>query len=84
MGSYARHLTDCTLALSAKATSLKFVEDHVQNARGRVLVIETSSVPKLERTRKFYAKRGYSACGQVPDFYADGEDKVIFAKRLGR
>jgi len=76
-------LTDCTLALSAKATSLKFVEDHVQNARGRVLVIETSSVPKLERTRKFYAKRGYSARSGA-GLLRRRQDKVIFAKRLGR
>lgn len=61
---------------------LQFVEGHARAAGGRVLIIETSSLPKLERTRKFYAKRGYIACGQVPDFYADGDDKVIFAKRL--
>lgn len=61
---------------------LQFVEGHARSAGGRVLIIETSSLPKLERTRNFYAKRGYVVCGQVPDFYADGDDKVIFAKRL--
>lgn len=61
---------------------LRFVEDQVRAARGRVLIIETSSLPKLERTRSFYMKRGYAFCGQVPDFYADGDDKVLFAKRL--
>lgn len=61
---------------------LRFVEAHVRSAGGRILLIETSSLPKLDRTRKFYAKRGYTACGQVPDFYADGDDKVIFAKRI--
>ena len=61
---------------------LKFVEDHVRSANGRILIIETSSLPKLERTRRFYARRGYVQCGQVPDFYADGDDKVIFAKRM--
>lgn len=60
---------------------LKFVEEYVRSANGRSLIIETSSLPKLERTRRFYAKRGYVLCGQVPDFYADGDDKVIFAKR---
>ena len=61
---------------------LRFVEAHLHSAGGRILLIETSSLPKLDRTRKFYAKRGYTACGQVPDFYADGDDKVIFAKRI--
>ncbi|MEO7327678.1 MAG: GNAT family N-acetyltransferase [Minicystis sp.] len=63
-------------------TLLSAVEHHVRDAGGRLLLIETSSLPALERTRDFYAKRGYVACGRVPDFYADGDDKVIFAKRL--
>lgn len=63
-------------------TLLRFVEAHVHSKGGRMLLIETSSLPKLDRTRRFYAKRGYTVCGQVPDFYADGDDKVIFAKRI--
>lgn len=61
---------------------LRFVEDHVRAAGGRLLLIETSSLPALERTRHFYAKRGYTACGRVPDYYGDGDDKVIYAKRM--
>lgn len=61
---------------------LRFVESHVRDAGGRLLLIETSSLPELERTRQFYAKRGYAECGLVPDFYADGDGKVIFAKRM--
>jgi GNAT superfamily N-acetyltransferase len=63
-------------------TLLSAVEHHVRDAGGRLLLIETSSLPALARTRKFYAKRGYVPCGRVPDFYADGDDKVIFAKRM--
>jgi GNAT superfamily N-acetyltransferase len=61
---------------------LAFVEAHVQNAGGRLLLIETSALPALDRSRAFYAKRGYVPCGQVPDFYADGDDKVIYVKRM--
>lgn len=61
---------------------LRFVEAQVHSKGGRRLLIETSSLPKLARTRKFYAERGYTVCGQVPDFYADGDDKVIFSKRI--
>ena len=94
LGPLGRHLELSTHRFQAKALSdsklvvlpgdelLKFVEEYVRSANGRVLIIETSSLPKLERTRRFYAKRGYVLCGQVPDFYADGDDKVIFAKRI--
>ena len=61
---------------------LRSVECHVRNGNGRLLLIATSSLPKLERTRHFYTRRGYIECGRVPDFYADGDSKVIFAKHL--
>lgn len=61
---------------------LGFVEERVREAGGRLLLISTSSLPPLERTRRFYAKRGYAECGRIPDYYADGDDKVIFAKRV--
>lgn len=62
--------------------SLRFVEDRVREAGGRLLLISTSSLPLLARTRQFYAKRGYTECGRIPDYYADGDDKVVFAKRV--
>lgn len=61
---------------------LTAVEDHARAAGGRLLVVETSSTPPLDPTRRFYAHRGYVECGRVPDFYADGDDKVVFVKRL--
>ena len=62
---------------------LRSVEAHVRAAGGRLLVIETSSQTALEPTRRFYAKHGYAECGLVPDFYADGDGKMIYAKRIG-
>ena len=61
---------------------LRSVEDHVRAAGGRILVVETSSMPAFDAVRRFYAARGYVECGRVPDFYADGDGKVIFAKRM--
>ncbi|AMW06295.1 GNAT family N-acetyltransferase [Gemmatimonas phototrophica] len=62
---------------------LDAVEATVMAEAGRVLVIETSALPPLARARAFYAKRGYVECGRVPDFYSVGDDKIIFAKRMG-
>jgi GNAT superfamily N-acetyltransferase len=61
---------------------LAFVEDQVRTAGARVLVIETSSAPSFAPVRQFYLNRGYSDCGTIPDFYADGDGKVTFAKRM--
>lgn len=60
------------------------VERRVRDAGGRILIVETSSLPTLARTREFYRRRGYSECGQVPDFYAEGDAKVVFAKGVAR
>ena len=61
---------------------LTAVESHVLAAEGRLLIVETSSLPTLARARKFYMRSKYVACGEVPDFYADGDNKITFAKRL--
>ena len=63
---------------------LKFSEETVLAAAGRLLLIETSSLPAFDPVRRFYARRGYVECGRIPDFYAVGEAKVIYFKRLTR
>lgn len=61
---------------------LESVETDVRAAGGRLLIIETSSLPPLGRARAFYRRNGYAECGQIPDFYAVGDGKMIFSKRL--
>jgi ribosomal protein S18 acetylase RimI-like enzyme len=61
---------------------LRHAEDDIRARRGRVLFIETSSLPQYELTRKFYLKHGYEINGQLRDYYADGDDMVVFRKRL--
>jgi ribosomal protein S18 acetylase RimI-like enzyme len=58
------------------------VEEQVRARAGRLLLIETSSTPHYDPTRRFYLKNQYTLVAQIPDYYADGDDKVIFAKRL--
>jgi GNAT superfamily N-acetyltransferase len=61
---------------------LRYAESEIRNASGRMLLIETSSLPKYELTRRFYLKHGYSQIAAVPDYYADGDDMLIFGKRM--
>jgi len=61
---------------------LHFVEGDIRAAGGRMLFIDTASLAHYEPTRKFYLKHGYEVTGVLGDFYADGDDKVVFRKRL--
>jgi|SRR5579864_676644 len=61
---------------------LKHAEEEIRRERGRQLLIETSSLPHYEPTRMFYLKHGYEPDCVVRDFYADGDDMVVFRKRI--
>jgi ribosomal protein S18 acetylase RimI-like enzyme len=61
---------------------LEYVEGEVRSLNGRLLLIETSSTDAYQPTRRFYMKHGYRPVAQILDFYADGDDKVIFSKRM--
>jgi GNAT superfamily N-acetyltransferase len=63
---------------------LKYAEDDIKKHNGRQLLIETSSLPHYELTRKFYLKHGYVQACAVPDYYADGDSMVIFRKHFER
>src|SRR5262249_32854710 len=58
------------------------VEDDIGARAGRLLFIETSSLPHYEPTRRFYLKHGYEVGAELRDYYADGDDMVVFRKRL--
>jgi GNAT superfamily N-acetyltransferase len=61
---------------------LKYAEEDIALRKGRILLIETSSLPHYERTRAFYLKHGYEQHAVLRDYYADGDDMVVFRKRL--
>lgn len=57
-------------------------EDRVREHGGRVIVVETSSQPAYEPTRRFYARRGYREEARIQHYYRTGDDLVIFTKHL--
>jgi ribosomal protein S18 acetylase RimI-like enzyme len=63
---------------------LKYVEDDVKAKNGRMLLIDTSSLPNYGPTRKFYLKHQYEIGSEFPDFYADGDNLIVFRKRMDR
>lgn len=61
---------------------LAAVEAAVTARAGRLLYADTSSAPTYAATRAFYAACGYLEAAELPDYYAPGDGKVIFCKRL--
>lgn len=61
---------------------MAFAEGDAAAADGRVMFLETSSLPSYEPTRQFYLRLGYDVTGQIRDYYADGDDMVFFRKPL--
>ncbi len=61
---------------------LRAVEEEIGREGGRMLLIETSSLPHYEPTRRFYLKHGYEETARLRDYYADADDLVVFRKRF--
>lgn len=61
---------------------MRSAEKEIVKAKGRLAIIETSSTPRYEKTRRFHISQGYEIVARIPDFYAPGDDKLILQKRL--
>ena len=57
-------------------------EADIAAAGGRLFLIETSSLPHYDLTRKFYVKHDYEQTAVLRDYYADGDDMVVFRKKM--
>lgn len=72
-------------ALQAKGLGRRLMERteaHIQALGGRRIFVDTSQRPQYEPTRRFYQGCGYRLEAVLADFYAPGEAKAIYGKRL--
>jgi ribosomal protein S18 acetylase RimI-like enzyme len=60
------------------------IEELLANMGARILIVETSALPSFELTRKFYLKLGYQKEAVIREFYQEGEDKIVFWKKLSK
>ncbi len=60
-----------------------WLERRVAEAGGRLVLIETSSQPKYEKTRRFYLGLGYREASRIPDFYKVGDGRITYVKYFG-
>lgn len=61
---------------------MKYIEQLLKHKDGRILIVETSSDDAQISARNFYQKIGYSQAAVIKDFWKDGEDKIVFWKKL--
>jgi ribosomal protein S18 acetylase RimI-like enzyme len=61
---------------------MQAAEAAIAAAGGCLVVVETSSRPDYHPTHAFYEKLGYHRAAQIPDFYAAGDDLIVYTKRL--
>ncbi len=57
-------------------------EAHVLSQGGRSIYVETSSRPQYIPTQRFYEHCDYFPEAVLKDFYAEGDSKIIYSKRL--
>ena len=61
---------------------IRHLENFLHQQKQRLLLVETSGNDEFELTRKFYHKQGYTQEAIIREFYQQGEDKVVFWKKL--
>ena len=64
------------------AALMRRAEDDLRGRGQRLLIVRTSGTPQYDRTRTFYRGLSYSEDARVPDYWTDGDDLVLFTKRL--
>ena len=64
------------------AQMMQYLEAYLKERKHRILIVETSGLPTFAATRRFYEKLGYTLEARIRDFWAKGDDKVIFWKNL--
>lgn len=63
---------------------MNLAEKAIMNLGGTIIWVETSGRAIYESTRKFYRALDYKQAAVLPDFYAPGDDKIVFMKRVGK
>jgi D-alanine-D-alanine ligase len=77
-------VSECARGRGVGTLLTEEIERRLVEKNARLLLIETSSRPAYAPTRAFYERRGYQVVSRVPDFYAPGDDRVMFARTFTR
>ena len=59
----------------------KFV---LERGRSSILKVETSTGKEYSHARNLYTRHGYKEMGIIPDFYKEGDNLIVYYKRMVR
>ncbi len=58
------------------------VENILSEREVRLLIVETSGLPDFAGARAFYEKCGFTQEARIRNFFAAGDDKIVYTKSL--
>ena len=61
---------------------IDFLEEEVRGLKGRMILVDTSSIPQYEKAQKFYLKKGFHEVARISDYYWPGNDRITYCKKL--
>ena len=61
---------------------LHHCEEYVRQQGGKLIIAETSSMEKYNKTRLFYEHHHYTEASRINDYYAPGDGLVVYIKYL--
>jgi hypothetical protein len=56
------------------------VENEIRTRGGRLLIVETSATPAYSLARHLYERSGYRREAVIHNFYAPGDDLMVYVK----
>jgi len=58
------------------------MNDYLVKVRARYIVTYTCDLPEYNGIRRLFERSGFSLVGRCPDYYFDGEDRLIYYRKL--
>ena len=59
------------------------LEQHLNECSARLLIVETTGLDDFKGARAFYDKAGFTQEARIRNFFAAGDDKLIYTKGIG-
>lgn len=61
---------------------ITYLEKELSQQQARLVIVETSQLPEFKAARAFYERQGFQREAEIKDFFAVGDNKVIYTKAL--
>ena len=63
---------------------LRYTEEFLKQKGATLLIAETSSTAKYEKTRSFYVRKGFEQLAHIKAYYKPDDDLIIYGKYLSQ